>query len=117
MSELVAVAIGTLVLATVTGIPNMLAAVRLAHRGRGTAVVSETLNSNSLNLIMGALVPTLLFGVGTLTGRDVTAVLWSIGMTILALVLMSWRAGLTRRGGIALVAAYAGFAATVLVWT
>ncbi|MFZ2064648.1 MAG: hypothetical protein WAV27_01560 [Xanthobacteraceae bacterium] len=48
------VAIGALVLATLTGIPNVVAALRLAAHGRGAAVVSETFNSNSLNLIAGA---------------------------------------------------------------
>ncbi|MDQ2905813.1 MAG: hypothetical protein M3Y81_20005 [Chloroflexota bacterium] len=42
------VIIGTLILATLTGIPNMITAVRLALHGRGAAVVSESLNSNTI---------------------------------------------------------------------
>ena len=104
---------GTLVLATVTGIPNMLAAIRLAKHGRGTAVVSETLNSNSVNLIAGALIPALIFGTGVLDPRAKMAVIWSIAMTVLALVITSFRGGLTRFGGVLLLAVYAAFVAVV----
>lgn len=42
--------VGTFVIATLTGIPNMIAAMRLAFRGRGAALASEAFNSNTLNL-------------------------------------------------------------------
>ncbi len=47
------VVLGTLVLAVLTGIPNVLAAARLARRHRGSAVVSEALNSHSINVVVG----------------------------------------------------------------
>jgi cation:H+ antiporter len=108
--------IGTLLLATVTGIPNMLAAIRLAKRGRGAAVVSETLNSNSVNLIAGALIPAILFGAGLLNGLAKVAILWSILMTAFALGLTSFRGGLTRLRGGLLLAVYLGFVALILIW-
>ena len=42
--------VGMVVVAGLTGIPNVIAAVRLALHQRGAAVVSEALNSNTLNL-------------------------------------------------------------------
>jgi cation:H+ antiporter len=54
--------LGMLVLAALTGIPNLVGAMQLARRGRGTAVVSETLNSNSLNVIFGLCLPAALLG-------------------------------------------------------
>ena len=108
--------IGMLVLAALTGIPNALSAVRLALHGRGTAVVSETLNSNSVNLIVGTLLPVLIFGASKLDSLAETAIVWSIAMTVLALVLASFRSGLTRRSGSVLVIVYAMFVALVLVW-
>ncbi len=53
--------VGALLLAALTGLPNVYTAVRLARAGRGRAVVSETLNSNTLNLIVGVAVPALAF--------------------------------------------------------
>ena len=99
--QLPQITMGTLILATLTGIPNMLAAIRLALHGRGTAVVSETLNSNDVNLLVGALLPAILFNAGTLDALASLAVWWSLGITLLALVLASFHTGLTRRGSAA----------------
>jgi cation:H+ antiporter len=110
------VVIGTLVLATLTGIPNTLSAVRLARRGRGTAVVSETLNSNSVNLIAGALLPVLIFGLGALTSQARMTIIWSLAMTVLALILASRRKGLTRAGGSVLLLVYVAFVGVVIFW-
>jgi len=44
---------GMLVLANLTGISNLVAAISLARRGKGSAVMSEALNSNALNLVFG----------------------------------------------------------------
>jgi len=46
--------VGMIVLAGRTGIPNVIAAVRLALHQRGAAVASEALNSNTLNLLVTA---------------------------------------------------------------
>jgi Ca2+/Na+ antiporter len=105
-----------LVLATLTGIPNALSGIRLALRGRGTVVVSETLNSNNVNLLVGALLPVLIFGTGKLTSSTEMAIVWSIAMTALALVLTSFHDGLTRRRGIVLVVVYVAFAVVLLIW-
>jgi cation:H+ antiporter len=110
------VVIGMLVLATLTGIPNALSGIRLALRGRGTVVVSETLNSNNVNLLVGALLPVLIFGTGKLTSSTEMAIAWSIAMTALALVLTSFHDGLTRRRGIVLVVVYVAFAVVLLIW-
>ena len=51
-------------LAAVTSLPNAVAAVYLASRGRGAAMLSTTLNSNALNVAAGLLLP------ATITGED-----------------------------------------------
>ena len=48
------IVIGGLVLAAVTSLPNAVAAVYLARRGSGTAVLSTALNSNALNVLRRA---------------------------------------------------------------
>jgi cation:H+ antiporter len=107
--------LGTLVLATLTGIPNAVAAVRLAVQGRGSAVVSETFNSNSLNLIVGAYLPTLFVPMCPMSPPGRMALWWLLGGTILATTLFLRRAVLTRWDGGLLVLGYAAFAGLVAV--
>ncbi len=107
---------GTLALASLTGLPNLIAAVRLALRHRGSAVVSETLNSNSLNLIAGVFAPALLLGLAPLSEAGRFAFGWLIGMTVVALALTSVRGGLHRAGGFVIIALYAAFVVVTLVW-
>jgi Ca2+/Na+ antiporter len=54
--------LGTVVLAVLTGIPNLYTATRLARRRRGSAVMTEAMNSNSLNILAGLAIPSLVFG-------------------------------------------------------
>ena len=53
---------GGVVLAAVTSLPNAVAAVYLAARGRGAAMLSTTLNSNALNVAAGLLLPATITG-------------------------------------------------------
>ena len=58
------IVVGGLVLAAVTSLPNAVAAVYLAARGRGAATLSTALNSNTLNVVVGLLIPATLIGLG-----------------------------------------------------
>ncbi|MGH3255230.1 MAG: hypothetical protein ACRDOU_07430, partial [Streptosporangiaceae bacterium] len=58
------IVIGGLVLAAVTSLPNAVAAVYLAARGRGAATLSTALNSNTLNVAAGLLLPAAVIGLG-----------------------------------------------------
>lgn len=107
--------LGTLVLATLTGIPNAVAAIRLAVQGRGAAVVSEAFNSNSLNLIAGAYLPTLFVTAPPMAGAGRIMLWWLLGGTVLATILFLRRAALTRWDGGLLVAGYVVFAGLVAV--
>ena len=101
--------VGVLILAGLTGLPNAYAAVRLARQGRGPAVVSEALNSNTINLLVGVGLPALLIGLGR-PGRYVPLELaWLVGMTVVALALLARGGRLTRLDGTALVVLYAAF--------
>jgi cation:H+ antiporter len=106
------VVIGALVLAALTSIPNLIAAVRLARHGRGAACVSESLNSNNANILVGLCVPALILGFGSASGIETFAALWMIGMTVIAVVL-GFGGGLTRREGGVIVALYVAFAIVV----
>lgn len=104
--------LGALVLAALTSIPNLIAAVRLARLGRGAACVSEALNSNNANILVGLCLPALILGFGSASGIETFASLWMVGMTVVAVVL-GFGGGLTRREGAAIVALYVAFAVVV----
>ena len=106
------VVIGALVLAALTSIPNLIAAVRLARHGRGAACVSESLNSNNANILVGLCIPALFLGLGSASGIEIFAACWMVGMTAVAVALGFGR-GLTRREGTAIIALYVVFVVAV----
>jgi cation:H+ antiporter len=108
------VLIGTVVLAALTGIPNVLAAVRLALHGRGAACVSESLNSNNANIVVGLCIPALVLGLGEASGVATFAAIAMVVMTVLG-VALGFGGGLTRREGAAIIALYAAFVAVLVV--
>lgn len=101
--------VGAVLLAGLTSLPNAYAAVRLAVQGRGAAVVSETMNSNTINILAGVGLPALIFGAGA--GQGIFEVAWLLGMTLVALALLARRDGLTRVGAIAIIVLYVLFVA------
>jgi cation:H+ antiporter len=108
--------IGMLLLASLTSVPNVIAAVQLAREGHGAAVVSESLNSNTLNILAGICLPALLIGFVPPTPAIVFAALWLLGMKIVTLVVASHRHGLHRAGGAVIVVRYLLFAALIVLW-
>lgn len=108
------VVIGTIVLAALTGIPNALAAIRLALHGRGAACVSESLNSNNANILVGLCVPALILGIGAPSGLGQMSAAAMVLMTLLACALAYTGGGLRRAEGWAIIACYAVFVAVVV---
>ncbi len=106
---------GGLVLAAVTSLPNAVAAVYLASRGRGAAALSTALNSNTLNVLAGLLVPGALIGMAKSSGEGLLIAAWYLGLTALTLALAYADHGLRRWAGWAIVACYGAFVALVLV--
>jgi cation:H+ antiporter len=107
--------IGTLVLAVLATIPNVITAVRLALHHRGSAVVSESLNSNSLNVLAGICLPVLALSIGSPSAMNVMAAWWLLAMTVLAVVLTAIGGGLRRWEGAILIAIYIVFATITIV--
>lgn len=102
---------GGLVLAVMTSLPNAYAAIHLGRRGRGTAVLSEAMNSNTINLLGGLVLPALFLG-GALADSSYW---WLVGLTLLALGLPVGARRLGRRAGLVVVAGYLGFVAYTLL--
>lgn len=105
LSDLV---VGAVLLAAVTSLPNAVGGVVLARRGRGAALLSEAMNSNMINVIVGLLVPGIVAGVGR-SGDSTFVAAWYCGLTVLSLAMAYSTTGLSRRQGLAIVAAYLAF--------
>ena len=103
--------VGMVVLAWLTSLPNAFTAFRLGLAGRGDALVSETLHSNSINMVGGLVIPALFV---TITGVSAAGLALLFGLTALTLAPLARNGSLGRRGGAAIVIAYAA-AAAVLV--
>lgn len=109
------VIVGIIVLAILTSLPNAFTAVRLAFQGRGSALVSETLNSNTVNLVFGVAIPALfvtLSSTSAITGFDLA---WVLLITVAGLALLAPRDGLGRSGGMGILLLYAMFVIVQIV--
>jgi cation:H+ antiporter len=109
------IVVGGLVLAAVTSLPNAVAAVHLARRGRGAATLATTLNSNTLNIVAGLLVPATITGLGARSSTALWSAGWLAGLTTISLMLAYLGRGLNRRAGAAIIAGYAAFVAVVVL--
>jgi len=105
--------VGGVVLAAVTSLPNAVSALHLARRGRAAATLATTLDSNSLNVVVGLLLPGALVGLGPPREVTVLAAAWYAGGSLLALTFAYLHCGLRRATGTVLVVAYGAFVAVV----
>ncbi|HEV3328468.1 MAG TPA: hypothetical protein VGZ33_03660 [Acidimicrobiales bacterium] len=108
------IVIGGVVLAAVTSLPNAVAAIYLAAKGRGAAMLSTALNSNSLNVVVGLLLPAVVLGIAAPTGTSSLIATWYVGLTLVSLALAFAGRGLRRSEGWLIVALYGTFVAVLL---
>jgi cation:H+ antiporter len=106
--------VGVLVLAILTSLPNAWTGVRFGLQGRGSALMSETMNSNSINLVAGLALPAALGSFVGFSRLDMFDLAWLLGMTGVAVVLFGRRDGGGRLAGALLIALYAVFVAVQL---
>ena len=106
--------VGVLVLAILTSLPNAWTGVRFGLQQRGSALMSETLNSNSINLVAGLAIPIALGSLDAFSHLAVFDLAWLFAMTGAALVLFARRDGAGRGAGAFLIALYAVFVAVQL---
>ncbi|HEU5215996.1 MAG TPA: hypothetical protein VFU30_10690 [Gaiellaceae bacterium] len=103
--------VGVLALAVLTALPNAWTGVRFGLQHRGSALMSETLNSNSINVVAGIALPAALGVLTTFSRLDVFGLAWLVAMTTAALILFGRRDGAGRAAGSFLIALYAIFVA------
>ena len=106
--------VGVTVLAILTSLPNAWTGVRFGLQQRGSALISETLNSNSINIVVGLAIPAALGVFGAFSGLAIFDLAWLFGMTAAALVLFGKRDGAGRGAGAFLILLYAAFLAVQL---
>ena len=107
--------VGGLVLAAVTSLPNAVSAIYLARRGRGAAALSTALNSNSLNVTAGLLIPATVIGLARPSASGLLVAGWYVGLTALTLLLAYVGHGFRRAAGGLIIATYALFVVVLLV--
>jgi cation:H+ antiporter len=108
--------VGGVILAALTSLPNAYTAAHLARRERGAAVVSATVNSNTINLVIGLALPSLVIGMGS-AAREVGLELgWLLGMTVIGLLLLLPAKGMTRVGGAVMIILYLVFVVVHVLW-
>lgn len=108
------IVVGGVVLAGVTSLPNAVSGFYLGRRGRNAALLSTTLNSNTINVIAGLLVPATVTGLDR-SGSGVLAAAWYMGLSALTLGLAWSGRGLVRRDGALIVAAYIAFVVVLVL--
>jgi len=108
------VVLGVLILAPLTSLPNAFTGIRLGLARRGAALVGETFNSNTINLVAGVIIPAAFTSAVALTATGKLALGWLVGMMAGCSALLAAPRGLRRLGGATLIVAYGGFVATQL---
>lgn len=109
------IVVGTAVLAVVTSLPNAMAGIYLARRGRGAASLSTALNSNALNVGAGLLVPAVALGMGQATAGAALVACWYAALTVLVVGFAYVHRGVRPAVGALTVVAYLAFVLTVVV--
>jgi cation:H+ antiporter len=105
---------GGVVLAAVTSLPNAVAAVYLAARGRGAAMLSTTLNSNTLNVTAGLLLPATITGLGVPSVHSVLIAVWYLGLTAVSMAFTYRDGGVRRATGALIIGSYLVFLGSLL---
>jgi cation:H+ antiporter len=109
------IVVGGILLAAVTSLPNAVAAIYWARRGRGVAVLTTSLNSNTLNVAAGYLIPTVVLGVAHRSGTENLVAGWYVGLSALALCFAYRHSGLRRTTGALIVVSYVVFVVVLVV--
>ena len=105
---------GGVLLAAVTSLPNAVAAVYLAARGRGAAMLSTTLNSNALNVAAGLLLPATITGLGPVSVHSVLIAVWYLTLTTAAIAFAYRDGGVRRATGAFIIGSYLVFLGSLL---
>ena len=106
--------VGALILGPLTSLPNALTGVRLGRARRGAALVTEALNSNTINLVAGVALPSLFVTLAAKSAKDqLDLALLAVAM-VATVALLAPREGMRRAGAGLIMILYAAFVAVTL---
>jgi cation:H+ antiporter len=106
--------VGALILGPLTSLPNALTGIRLGRARRGAALVTEALNSNTINLVAGVALPSLFVTLAAKSAKDqLDLALLAVAM-VATVALLAPRKGMGRAGAGLIVILYAAFIAVTL---
>ena len=106
--------VGALILGPLTSLPNALTGVRLGRARRGAALVTEALNSNTINLVAGVALPSLFVTLAAKSAKDrLDLALLAVAM-VATVALLAPRKGMGRAGAGLIMILYAAFVAVTL---
>lgn len=100
--------LGTIILAALTSLPNLWVALHFARTDRGTALFSSAMNSNTINLIGGLIIPAIFIGLSSARG-SLPYFGWLVDLTLLAVLAPIPRSRLSRTAGAAIIGIYLVF--------
>jgi cation:H+ antiporter len=106
--------VGALILGPLTSLPNALTGIRLGVARRGSALITEALNSNTINLVAGVALPSIFVALtarSTQSQLDLALLAAAMAATI---GLLAARGGMRRAGALTIMALYAAFIAATL---
>jgi len=106
--------VGALILGPLTSLPNALTGVRLGRARRGAALVTETLNSNTINLVAGVALPSLFVALTAKSSQNQLDLALLAAAMVATVGLLAARGGMRRPGAAIIIALYAGFIAATL---
>lgn len=90
-------------------------AIRPERGRRPAATLSTALNSNTLNVALGLLLPATVIGLGQPAGQTTLIAVWYLGLTAAMLAFAYRDRGVRRQIGILIIAAYLVFVGSLLV--
>ena len=100
--------LGLIILAALTSLPNLWVALHFARSDQGKALFSSAMNSNTINLVGGLVVPAVFIGTAAARG-SLTNFAWLAGLTLLAVLApLAW-CRLSRVAGLLIIAVYVVF--------
>ncbi len=100
--------LGTVILAALTSLPNLWVALHFARTDRGTALFSAAMNSNTINLLGGLILPALFVGTAMARGA-LSPFAWLLDLTLLAVLAPLVQGRLGRVAAVAMIAVYMAF--------
>ncbi|HEY2593420.1 MAG TPA: hypothetical protein VGK33_05945 [Chloroflexota bacterium] len=106
--------VGALILGPLTSLPNALTGIRLGLARRGSALVTDALDSNTINLVAGVALPSIFVALTARSSKAQLTLLLLAASTLATVGLLAAPGGIRRPGAAIIIGLYAAFIAATL---